>query len=181
MSDAIRRGEVVEGLRWPLVEAETAADLPEHYTCDGLCGLREVQIMGQIADTRWGMNECCLPITNVRYATLSHAREENVFKIIIRACDQLSTDSLSFLAGIATALKILFSSEDHADGSDSGQTLRPDNEIEGLELERNEVIALINLLERFSSAISYYHSMSQALQTQQPRIRPVLSMTEEVA
>ena len=84
-------------------------------------------------------------------------------------------------AGIATALKILFSSEDHADGSDSGQTLRPDNEIEGLELERNEVIALINLLERFSTAISYYNSMSRALQTQQPRIRPVLSMSEEVA
>ena len=90
------------------------------------------------------------------------------------------SSAIECTTGIATALKILFSSEDCADRG-SGQSLQPDAELEGLELERNEVIALINLLERFSAAINYYNQMSQALQSQQPQIRPVLRMSEEVA
>ena len=55
--------------------------------------------------------------------------------------------------------------------------------MEGLELERNEVIALINLLERFSSSIGYYHTMSLALAKNPGSIshRPALSMSEAVA
>jgi hypothetical protein len=50
-----------------------------------------------------------------------------------------------------------------------------------LELERNEVIALMNLLERFSASINYYHLMSQALQNKQPLSRPALRMSEPVS
>jgi ERO1-like protein alpha len=79
--------------------------------------------------------------------------------------------------GLATALKILFHS------ADCGAELPTSGvEVEGLELERNEVIALINLLERFSSSIGYYHEMSQALLSQgSVSHRPALSMSEPVS
>ena len=43
----------MEGLGWSPVEAEAAADLSEYYACDGLCGMREVQAMGETSDSRW--------------------------------------------------------------------------------------------------------------------------------
>ncbi|KAG1676511.1 hypothetical protein FOA52_000054 [Chlamydomonas sp. UWO 241] len=52
--------------------------------------------------------------------------------------------------GIATALKVLHSSQD------------------ALHLERNEVIALINTLERLASSIAYYRDLSTQLAAQQP-------------
>jgi ERO1-like protein alpha len=55
--------------------------------------------------------------------------------------------------GIATALKVLFSSEDCTGSSTSLPQLR---------LERNEVIALLNLLERFAASLTYYHQLSAA-------------------
>lgn len=85
---------------------------------------------------------------------------------------------LMTITGIATALKILFHSADcGAELPHSGV------EVEGLELERNEVIALINLLERFSSSINYYHEMSSALQGSRGSAshRPALTMSEPVA
>ncbi len=46
-----------------------------------------------------------------------------------------------------------------------------------LELERNEVIALVNLLDRFSSSISYYQSMSLALEQAGPEERVTAGMS----
>jgi ERO1-like protein alpha len=56
--------------------------------------------------------------------------------------------------GLATALKILFSSP----GCESSV-----EDVPQLHLERNEVIALINLLERFSSSLVYYRDMSDQI------------------
>ena len=58
---------------------------------------------------------------------------------------------LQFL-GVATSLKILFSSDD-CDGSQPASSF-------ALNLERNEVIALFNLLHRLSESIEVYRSMS---------------------
>lgn len=58
--------------------------------------------------------------------------------------------------GIATALKILFSSSD-CTGAGPAQG----SPFAVLQLERNEVIALLNLLERFSVALEYYDDMSK--------------------
>ena len=57
------------------------------------------------------------------------------------------------LSGIATSLKILFSTEDCLG-------TMPDT---ALILERNEVIALMNLLERLSSSIEVVRKMSMEL------------------
>ena len=57
-------------------------------------------------------------------------------------------------AGIATSLKILFSQED-CDNSTST--------VPHLHLERNEVIALVNLLERLSKSIEVVRTMSLQL------------------
>ena len=60
--------------------------------------------------------------------------------------------------GLATALKILFSSPG------CGSNIE---EVPQLHLERNEVIALVNLLERFSASLVYYREMSNQLQSSQ--------------
>lgn len=59
--------------------------------------------------------------------------------------------------GIATALKILF----HVDDCDSGAGQL---ELSKLILERNEVIALVNLLERLSQSVETYRVMSLMLE-----------------
>lgn len=67
-------------------------------------------------------------------------------------------------AGVATALKILFSARDC-----SGE-LPVSSELpfgEDLVLERNEVIALINLLGRFSHSLETYHRLTAQLQRQE--------------
>lgn len=58
------------------------------------------------------------------------------------------------LLGVATAMKILFSSDTCVGGSPQEAPLQ---------LERNEVIALINLLHRLSTSIETYRSMSEQL------------------
>jgi ERO1-like protein alpha len=64
---------------------------------------------------------------------------------------------LQFL-GVATALKILFASDDcFAEG------VPPKQLLESLKLERNEVIALVNLLTKLSHSVSTYRSLSQKL------------------
>ncbi|KAG2437820.1 hypothetical protein HXX76_005440 [Chlamydomonas incerta] len=60
--------------------------------------------------------------------------------------------------GVATALKVLFSS------SDCNNALPTSPALSTLALERNEVIALVNLLERFSASIEYYRQLSIDLQ-----------------
>ena len=60
-------------------------------------------------------------------------------------------------AGIATSLKILFSTEDcSSPGSNSS-----------LQLERNEVIALVNLLERLSKSIEVVRTISLQIADEQ--------------
>ena len=63
------------------------------------------------------------------------------------------------LLGIATSLKVLFSSEDCSGGGvEGGEGLPP-----LLILERNEVIALINLLERLAASVESVRSLSLQL------------------
>ncbi len=56
-------------------------------------------------------------------------------------------------AGIATSLKVLFSADDCAGAQQPGH-------LEPLRLERNEVIALLNLLERLAQSIEVVRDMS---------------------
>lgn len=72
--------------------------------------------------------------------------------------------ALRFCAGVATALKILFSSRD-CSGELPDTSQLPFGE--ELVLERNEVIALINLLGRFSHSLETYHILTAELQQQQ--------------
>lgn len=76
-------------------------------------------------------------------------------------------------AGIATALKILFSAKDCTGATPASEELPFGEE---LELERNEVIALVNLLGRFSHSVETYHRLTQELQREQG-IQP--SLVEE--
>lgn len=66
--------------------------------------------------------------------------------------------------GVATALKILFSARDCTGSSPPSEDLPFGDE---LELERNEVIALINLLGRFSHSVETYHRLTAELQRQE--------------
>mgnify|MGYP001810744642 CR=1 FL=1 len=78
------------------------------------------------------------------------------------------------LPGVATALKILFSSRD-CGSSETDSGLPP------LELERNEVIALVNLLARFSSSLNTYRRLSGELLRQEPGLRPAVASAAPVA
>jgi ERO1-like protein alpha len=74
------------------------------------------------------------------------------------------------LLGIATSLKILFSSEDCSGGLAAEAGLNTSsgeggigNGLPPLVLERNEVIALVNLLERLSTGVEVVRSLSLQL------------------
>lgn len=88
--------------------------------------------------------------------------------------------------GIATALKVLFSASncdvEAAGGQDALQPLQPPaaDDITDLRLERNEVIALLNLLARFSNSLQIYHSLSRQLEQQQG-LQPLVAAEEAVA
>lgn len=60
--------------------------------------------------------------------------------------------------GVATALKVLFASKDCAGGGAPDQS--------DLSLERNEAIALVNLLARFSNSLHLYHELSGRLRAE---------------
>ena len=66
-------------------------------------------------------------------------------------CSEIVENIRLCFAGIATSLKILFSQEDCSDSISS---------VPHLHLERNEVIALVNLLERLSKSIEVVRTMS---------------------
>ena len=70
------------------------------------------------------------------------------------SCEQYAETVCACSTGIATSLKILFSQEDCND--QIGATPH-------LHLERNEVIALVNLLERLSKSIEVVRTMSLEL------------------
>lgn len=74
--------------------------------------------------------------------------------------------------GIATALKILFSSNDMPPAQPG--------HLPDLSLERNEVIALVNLLGRFANALHKYHQLSLQL-LQQEGLQPVVSHKSALA
>jgi hypothetical protein len=57
--------------------------------------------------------------------------------------------------GVATALKVLFASNDC-----TGAAPAAGSGFSDLALERNEAIALINLLARFSNSLHLYHELS---------------------
>jgi ERO1-like protein alpha len=64
---------------------------------------------------------------------------------------------LQFL-GVATALKVLF-----AERSCFAPSLTPAEMLAALKLERNEVIALINLLSKLAQSVAAYRSLSESL------------------
>jgi ERO1-like protein alpha len=64
---------------------------------------------------------------------------------------------LQFL-GVATALKILFASNNCYE-----RNLQPSELLTALTLERNEIIALFNLLSKLSSSVTAYRAMSEQL------------------
>lgn len=77
--------------------------------------------------------------------------------MILRWCQrQCRVEFQNIAAGIATSLKILF------DSSDCGAA---GSQRSDLVLERNEVIALFNLLERLSTSIEVVRQMSLQLLT----------------
>lgn len=67
--------------------------------------------------------------------------------------------------GVATALKILFSSRDCSGEFPTDTSQLPFGQ--DLVLERNEVIALVNLLGRFSHSLETYHRLMALLQRQE--------------
>ena len=79
------------------------------------------------------------------------------------------------VAGIATALKILFSSSDC-----EGHLPNSTSPFSDLVLERNEVIALINTLERFSASLEYYRTMSTDLLDLAPSSQRAVGEAESV-
>lgn len=81
---------------------------------------------------------------------------------------------LQFL-GVATALKIMFAADDcFAEG------VPPKQILERLKLERNEVIALINLLTKLSHSMSTYRAMSMQL-LEEESIQPCIQVTDLLA
>jgi hypothetical protein len=96
------------------------------------------------------------------------AQLQTAFKNITRIMDCVGCEKCKLWGklqtlGIATALKVLFSEQEAAAGSDAS----PAASLAALKLERNEVIALVNLLERLSKSIQIYWSLSQQLQQQE--------------
>lgn len=84
---------------------------------------------------------------------------QGAFRNITRIMDCVGCEKCKMwgklqLLGIATSLKILFSSEDCAGG---------DGSLPPLVLERNEVIALVNLLERLSASVEVVRNLSLEL------------------
>eukprot|EP00798_Chlamydomonas_sp_ICE-L_P013399 gene13400-19250_t len=94
------------------------------------------------------------------------AQVQDSFRNITRLMDCVGCEKCKLWGklqtlGIATALKVLFSSSDC-----DGQIPNHGGPSSSLKLERNEVIALINLLERFSTSIEIYRSMSAGMHDQ---------------
>ena len=67
---------------------------------------------------------------------------------------------LQFL-GVATALKILFASDDCF-----REGLAPTQVLGALNLERNEVIALVNLLTKLAHSVEIYRTMAEQLRAE---------------
>ena len=106
----------------------------------------------------WGklqiLGECCLWALVV--ILLQHRPSQLSAACAAASCTvRLSVAACDASAGIATSMKVLFSAED-CDGS---QTEAPT-----LVLERNEVIAIVNLLQRLSHSIEVVRRLSKQLE-----------------
>jgi len=104
---------------------------------------------------------------------------QHTFRNITRVMDCVGCEKCKLWGklqtlGVATALKILFSARDC-----QGSTPGADEPFAELQLERNEAIALVNLLARFSNSLQTYHRLSAAVQQQSGR-QPSLSAKEAV-
>jgi ERO1-like protein alpha len=89
---------------------------------------------------------------------------QGAFRNITRIMDCVGCEKCKMwgklqLLGIATSLKILFSSEDCGGGGNGGVGSLPPV----LVLERNEVIALVNLLERLAASVEVVRNLSLQL------------------
>ena len=128
---------------------------------------RTAVLMKQLVDSQALKHTCPIPFDEGRLWKDEGAdalREELqvAFRNITRIMDCVGCEKCKMwaklqLLGIATSLKILFSSEDCSGGSGSGNGMPP------LMLERNEVIALFNLLERLAASIELVRTLSLEL------------------
>ncbi|MEW5302373.1 MAG: hypothetical protein WDW36_005166 [Sanguina aurantia] len=115
------------------------------------------------------------------------AEVQSAFQNITRIMDCVGCEKCKLWGklqtlGIATALKILFSSSDC-----TGAVPAQGSPFAVLQLERNEVIALLNLLERFAVALEYYDEMSQDMlmgggskASLTPPVAPAVAQTEAI-
>jgi ERO1-like protein alpha len=94
---------------------------------------------------------------------------QGAFRNITRIMDCVGCEKCKMwgklqLLGIATSLKVLFSTEDcTGNGNGIGAAQDKGNSLPPLVLERNEVIALVNLLERLSASVEIVRSLSLQL------------------
>lgn len=137
-----------------------------HYdTGSGSDDVHTHQLVHDLVDNAALRHSCPIPFDEGRLwkAEGSEALKKELqasFQNITRIMDCVGCEKCKMwgklqLMGIATSLKILFSSEDCTSGSSS--------DVGSLVLERNEVIALINLLERLSESVEVVRSLSLRL------------------
>lgn len=126
---------------------------------------RTQRLVSSLVDSAALKHSCPVPFDEGRLwkgANAEELREElqASFRNITRIMDCVGCEKCKMwgklqLLGIATSLKILFSTEDCAGGGTG--------KLPPLVLERNEVIALFNLLERLSASVEIVRSLSLQL------------------
>lgn len=146
--------------------------------------LRTQQLVKQLVRMPQLQSACPMPFDEGRLWKGGEEQEDlkvqlqNAFRNITRIMDCVGCEKCKLWGklqtlGISTALKILFST------ADCGQQVNHSG-LPELHLERNEVIALLNLLERYSNSLEYYRVMAGMLQ-QHVGLFSVLSGSEAVA
>jgi len=141
---------------------------------------RTAELMKSLVDNQALKHTCPIPFDEGRLWKDERAEElraqlQNAFHNITRIMDCVGCEKCKMwgklqLLGIATSLKILFSSEDCSGGLAAEAGLNTSsgeggigNGLPPLVLERNEVIALVNLLERLSTGVEVVRSLSLQL------------------
>ncbi|KAG7674052.1 hypothetical protein Ndes2526B_g02467 [Nannochloris sp. 'desiccata'] len=134
---------------------------------------RTAELMRSLVDNQALKHTCPIPFDEGRLwkdegAEELRAQLQTAFHNITRIMDCVGCEKCKMwgklqLLGIATSLKILFSSEDCSGGLTAEAGLNSGNGQPPLILERNEVIALVNLLERLSTGVEVVRSLSLQL------------------
>ncbi|GBF89565.1 hypothetical protein Rsub_02283 [Raphidocelis subcapitata] len=119
------------------------------------------------------LQSCPLPFDEARLWKGQHgaalkAQLQGAFKNITRIMDCVGCEKCKLWGklqtlGVATALKILFASHDCAAPAPGAPAPPPPPPSEDLSLERNEAIALVNLLARFSNSLHLHRELSARL------------------